>query len=627
MKKHSIFLLALSIILFTLTPTTFAGSIITVDDNSPADFDNIQAAINDANNGDTVLVKDGRYTGEGNRDIDFLGKAITVKSKNGPNNCIIDCNGTEAEPHRGFYFHSGEDSNSVLDGLTIINGYAPIMQYQAGSITYNYWAGGAIFCYKTSPVISNCRLVGNCSNWFGGAIGAWDSQSTITDCIIENNCANRGGGVHCRGYSDLSFKNCVIRRNEVSGGGGAIYCYGGSTVVDCLITGNVAGSGGGIYVNGDNFNLGSAVIENCTFSGNKAVTGGAMYCGKLSGSYIINCIFWDDSATNGPEITMTSLDWGSGLSINFSNIEGGQTAIYDNAYLNWGSGNIDTDPCFVNPGYWDANGTPDDANDDFWIDGDYHLLTNSPCINTGDPDYIPQPNEIDLDGNPRVLDGRIDMGAYEFLYTNQLPIADAGPNQIAYADHTGQAQVTLDGSASYDADDDDLSYYWNWLIDGDVCDTNGLNPTTELPVGEHLIELIVNDGTEDSEPNYTTVTVIEPMQADLYIYPTSIVRHNRAKRITALIRLPRGITKDEIDSDTKLILYPGGIEAKSQLIRRRRRRRVTILAHFDKAELMNAIENNGRVELQAVGRLKTGQYFYGEDSVRIRTRRRRRPNQ
>ena len=95
----------------------------------------------------------------------------------------------------------------------------------------------------------------------------------------------------------------------------------------------------------------------------------------------------------------------------------------------------------------------------------------------------------------------------------------------------------------------------------------------------------------------------------------------------ALIRLPRGITKNEIDSDTKLVLYPGGIEAKSQVIRQRRRRPVTILAYFDKAEVMNAIENNGRVELQAVGRLKTSQYFYGEDSVTIRTRRRRRPNQ
>ena len=60
---------------------------------------------------------------------------------------------------------------------------------------------------------------------------------------------------------------------------------------------------------------------------------------------------------------------------------------------------------FVSQGYWDAAG--------HWIDGDYHLLTDSPCIDAGDPAYVPVPNEADLDGQPRVLGGRIDMGAYE----------------------------------------------------------------------------------------------------------------------------------------------------------------------------------------------------------------------
>ena len=73
--------------------------IITVDNDGPADFSTIQAAIDDSNDGDTVLVADGTYTGDGNRDIDFHGKAIIVKSENGPQNCIIDCNGTEADRH------------------------------------------------------------------------------------------------------------------------------------------------------------------------------------------------------------------------------------------------------------------------------------------------------------------------------------------------------------------------------------------------------------------------------------------------------------------------------------------------------------------------------------------------
>jgi hypothetical protein len=69
----------------------------------------------------------------------------------------------------------------------------------------------------------------------------------------------------------------------------------------------------------------------------------------------------------------------------------------------------------LSPGYWDSNGA--------WENGDYHLLQSSPCIDTGDPNYVPEPNETDLDGRPRVLDGDndgidvVDMGAYEYRFT------------------------------------------------------------------------------------------------------------------------------------------------------------------------------------------------------------------
>ena len=109
------------------------GEIIYVDDDGSADFDTIQAVIDDANDGDTVLVAAGTYTGDGNRDIDFAGKAITVKSENGPQTCIIDCQGSEDDPHRGFYFHSGEEANSVIEGFTITGGY--ITRYASGGRT------------------------------------------------------------------------------------------------------------------------------------------------------------------------------------------------------------------------------------------------------------------------------------------------------------------------------------------------------------------------------------------------------------------------------------------------------------------------------------------------------------
>ena len=120
----------------------------------PIEVPTIQDAIDYAANGVTVIVADGVYTGTGNRDIDFLGKAITVRSENGPNNCVIDCNGEG----RGFEFRSGEDANSVLAGFTITN------------------SRGAIRCLISSPKITNCTISGNTSR---------EAQSTATTAAAQ----------------------------------------------------------------------------------------------------------------------------------------------------------------------------------------------------------------------------------------------------------------------------------------------------------------------------------------------------------------------------------------------------------------------------------------------------------
>ncbi|GAF78494.1 unnamed protein product, partial [marine sediment metagenome] len=135
MKKLSLGLICL------LLAVPCGARTITVDDDGPADFNNIQAAINDANDGDTVIVADGIYTGTGNRDIDFLGKAITVKSKNGAANCIIDCHADSNDPHQAFIFQSGEKPDSVLAGFTVTGSFSEEV----------------ITCYKNcSPRIVNC---------------------------------------------------------------------------------------------------------------------------------------------------------------------------------------------------------------------------------------------------------------------------------------------------------------------------------------------------------------------------------------------------------------------------------------------------------------------------------------
>jgi hypothetical protein len=148
-------LLDLTIVLlaFPIYPIHAAGFTWYVDDNGMAPgsgtlqdpFPTIQQGIDHASTGDTVLVADGTFTGEGNKNLDFKGKAITVVSQNGPEKCVIDCEGEG----RGFSFHSGEGSDSVLSGFTIKNG--------------NRQRAGGISCENSSPEIDFLRefLSGN----------------------------------------------------------------------------------------------------------------------------------------------------------------------------------------------------------------------------------------------------------------------------------------------------------------------------------------------------------------------------------------------------------------------------------------------------------------------------------
>jgi hypothetical protein len=152
---------------------------------------------------------------------------------------------------------------------------------------------------------------------------------------------------------------------------------------------------------------------------------------------LANTIFWGNTAaTDGNEIALADT---STVDINYCDVRGGQTEIYNGGAgtVNWGPGNIEEDPCFVAPGYWgDVNdtNTPVEPNgpNAVWVDGDYHLLAGSPCIDAGDNNSVPpdtsdldgdanttEPIPWDLDGNPRFVDGDsdgnsvVDMGAYE----------------------------------------------------------------------------------------------------------------------------------------------------------------------------------------------------------------------
>lgn len=203
---------------------------------------------------------------------------------------------------------------------------------------------------------------------------------------------------------------------------------------------------------------------------------------------------------------------------------------------------------------------------------------------------------------------------------NEAPVANAGEDQTVYAWIDGMADVTLDGSDSNDPDGDDLSYSWTWAIDGNDYAANGVGPTIELPVGEHTIELIVNDGALDSEPNTVDVNVVGRLRTCVRIFPMWLRRSYCWPRyLLALIRMPAGVQEGDI-SDQPLMLYPAGsdegIAAYRQYVRTGCAG-VFMIGAFSRQQFMNAVPENGPVEVSVVGTLDTGQYFYGAQIIRI----------
>ena len=391
-------------------------------------YQTIQQAIDDANDFDVIVLTPDTYTGTGNKNIDYKGKAVTVRSSD-PNNAgivaatIIDCQSSG----RGFRFHTGEDANSVVNGLTIAN----------GGDTYD---GGAINCSGSSPAITNCIIRDNVTNGHGAGIYLGDnSNAVINNCLFNSNMflpAGYGGAIYVYKSSPL-ITNCIITNNSANGyarHGGGICCWGDQSVAgnalvaNCIIAGNSAGHrGGGLYAYWS-----SPTFINCTVIGNKALEGGGIGSFRESNPAVINCIVRDNIAPEGNQLALinTIRVWGyplpTWMTVSFSDVEGGQAQAQIDAgcTLNWGAGNIDIDPNFVAPGQWDVN-NPSDPNDDFFITGNYHLLPISGCIDLGDNASIPTESTMDIDGEERIFNDIVDIGADEVV-TNPFDLDTDG---------------------------------------------------------------------------------------------------------------------------------------------------------------------------------------------------------
>jgi len=286
--------------------------------------------------------------------------------------------------------------------------------------TFNSNSGSGICNENGTLTLSNCIFSENSSTAGGGIYNMYNINNSVTlsNCSFIGNLAyasgneyGYGGGMYTSGNATII--NCTFRQNLAEHYGGGIYNAGrynagNPTIINCIFSGNSAGKVGGGIENAS----GSMVLTNCTFAGNSAQNGKALACGYYQQEFSsgnlqgINCILCD----GGDEIFWAPTY--SKVDITYSDIKGGMP----------GEGNIDADPCFANPGYWDPNGTPEDANDDFWVDGDYHLMSQagrwdpnsqswvkdnvtSPCIDAGNP-----ASPIGLEPFPN--GGIINMGAY-----------------------------------------------------------------------------------------------------------------------------------------------------------------------------------------------------------------------
>jgi len=310
----------------------------------------------------------------------------------------------------------------------------------------------------SDSTLNNCTLTTNSIGFYsafvsqggsfqidGAAAGGGASGCALSNCTFTGNSTavafNYGLNVFGGGAHDCTLNNCTLTGNSASGSRNAAFGGGasGCTLNNCTIKGNLVtgdyGSGGGCY---------NSTLGNCTLSGNSA-TGFFVYGGGTSGSTLSNCIAYFNTSTDD-----ANYDYYSPLDHCCT------TPLPAN-----GVGNITNAPLFV-----DTNG---------WAN--LRLQSNSPCINAGDNSYVT--NATDLDGNPRIVRGMVDIGAYEF----QAPLS-----QISYAWLQQYGLPINANTDSADPDGDGVDNWHEWLAGTDP--TNPLSSPAQLtiiPSGPNLI--------------------------------------------------------------------------------------------------------------------------------------------
>jgi hypothetical protein len=420
---------------------------------------NIQQAVDLAASGDLVLVTNGLYhyggagliSGASNRV--YVTNALLVQSVNGPAVTTI-----KGGPYaRCAYLAAG----ATLSGFTVTNGL------QLSQFSPFLTAGGGVNCATTNCVVTNCVVTGNSTFWQGGGVylgrvissvisnnmaqnfGGGAYGSILSNCLIVGNA---GPGVVGGGLYAGAAVNCVISSNTAFSGGGAAIS---SVLVNCQLLGNTASRGGGCQ---------TSFLTNCILMGNLAfLSGGGAYS-----SIVVGCLVSGNYATNG---SLTAIGGAAAFGklinstvvSNFADACGGvytgacqNAVIYYNQNGNYTNASLFN--CCTTP--QPASGAENFSAEPLFVNlpgGDFHLQLSSPGINAGNNAYLASSGLAnDLDGNPRIIGGTVDVGAYEF----QSPLS-----QISHA-WLQQYGLATDGISDFaDPDADGINNWQEWIAD------------------------------------------------------------------------------------------------------------------------------------------------------------------
>lgn len=471
----------------------------------PDDFTTIQEAINATSSLDEIVVRPGTYT----ENINFNGKAITIRSEIGAEVTIIDGGGIDSV----VTFDSGEGADSQLTGFTITNGNTT----DGGGI-YSYIAsptitdciisgntasqlGGGVYLFLSPIIMNNCIIDSNTTSSNGGGLYLSGSSATISNCTFSNNTATvRGGGISSIGGSPIITKctfsdnnssvseggglyttstgtvsNCSFNKNTAGGPGGGIASrYSAPTVSDCTFTNNTASDGGGLYY----INISTQpIITRCTISNNiSTARGGGLYTYQASpkisnclitsntadwdgggidmynsSPLITNCTFADNSAANNGGSLHCNL---SSATITNSILWGGSAAGAANEVY-FSDSTIDTNYSDIQGG---VTGTGNiDVDPMFVGGGNYHLTSGSPCLDKGTDDMVTYPSlpANDIDGESRPQGATYDIGADEYFCADlALPVSSitspADGSRIVGQSFTIAGSATDNGCAGVD---------------------------------------------------------------------------------------------------------------------------------------------------------------------------------